>query len=106
MSFIPSRVSIIRWVSSALAAVARALIRFPCRVTCRMICEMSKTKQPVISVSFQEIRRSRMLKISVIQALMIRLARAVHAELTRQVSVARVLSNFPESWVSSVVSLK
>ena len=65
-----------------------------------MICEISRTKQPVISVSFQEIRRSRMLKISVIQTLMITLASTVHAALTRQVSVARMLSNFPESWVS------
>jgi len=65
-----------------------------------MICEMSRTEQPVISVSFQEIRRSRMLKISIIQTLMTTLARKVHAELTRQVSVARTLINFPESWLS------
>ena len=65
-----------------------------------MICEISRTKQPVISVSFQEIRRSKMLKISVVQALMITLARTVHAALTRQVSVARTLINFPESWLS------
>jgi hypothetical protein len=39
------------------------------------------------------VRRSRMLKIRVIQTLMITL----QAALTRQVSMARALSNFPES---------
>ena len=102
MSCRPPSVSIIRCVRISFVAVACALSRFPWRVKCRMICEINSSKQPVISVSFQEIRRSRMLKISVMQMLMITLASTVNAELTRQVSVARVLSNFPESWVSKV----
>ena len=43
-----------------------------------------------------------MPRISVMQMLMITLASTANAELTRQVSVARVLSNFPESWVLMV----
>ena len=97
MSFMPWSISIIRWVSSAFAAVPWMPIRFRWRVRDRMTCEMSRTEQPVISVGFQEIRRSRILKITVTQTLMITLARNMQAELKCQVSVARTLINFPES---------